>query len=312
MDNIRIRVVIVNYNTKEALIECLESVLNSELFGIDLQIHVIDNNSKDDSMIKAEKLFENNGQLTFVRNNDNLGFAKACNIGADNFSGDLLLFLNPDCFVESDVIQETSRYILQKENESIGVLGIKLLDEYGQATTSHASFPTNWNLFYSTLGLDKILPSYFKPVLQKSFANEIMVVDQIMGSFYLIKVDVFNRVGSFDERFFVYYEEVDLSYRLRMLGYNNVCFPKVFATHLGGHSSEQFSVNRLYYSLKSRWKYWRKHMRSIDLIIYLVIFVMEFFSRIFHSIVRCNFRKISEILSSYILLLKNSLYVRQK
>ena len=312
MYNVRIRVVIVNYNTKEALIECLGSVLNSELSGIDLQIHVIDNNSQDDSMIKAEKLFENNGQLTFIRNSDNLGFAKACNVGANNFSGDLLLFLNPDCFVESDVIQETSRYILQKENESIGVLGIKLLDKDGQATTSHASFPTNWNLFYSSLGLDKNLPSYFKPVLQKSLSNEITVVDQIMGSFYLIKVDVFKRVGSFDERFFVYYEEVDLSYRLRMLGYNNVYFPKVFATHLGGHSSEQFRVNRLYYSLKSRWKYWYKHMKTIDLIIYFFIFFIEFFSRIFHVIVKCNFRKTLEILCSYIVLLKNSLYARQK
>jgi N-acetylglucosaminyl-diphospho-decaprenol L-rhamnosyltransferase len=304
-NKIKLRIVIVNYNTSDSLYKCIDSINFSDLIDFKLEVFVVDNNSFDNSITFLEKKVYDNFILKLIKNSKNLGFAKACNQGAEGYNGDFLLFLNPDCYLEQNVISEVVKYFISNQEKRIGVLGIKLLDNELNPTTSYCYFPTTWNWFYTIIGLDRILPKIFKPVLQSSNTDEIENVDLVMGSFYLIKNSLFQKLQGFDERFFVYYEEVDLSFRIKLEGYKNVHYPLVKAIHLGGASSNQFKVHRLVYNMTSRWLYWKKHKNSFNQIIHWILFGLEFFSRILYSISHFDLKKIIDIFKSYVLFFKS-------
>jgi GT2 family glycosyltransferase len=298
-----LRIVIVNFNTSEALQKCIDSILKSLYRNLKLELRIVDNHSTDNSLEFIDKYEFLDIDFQIIKNNLNLGFGKACNQGAENFTGKYILFLNPDCFLSEDVLEKTINYFQNNGKENVGIIGIKQLDERLVVSTSYANFPSNYSLLISILKLDILFPKYFKSSLISPSATSCIEVDQIMGSFFLVKNNLFLKLQGFDEQFFMYYEEVDFSLRASNVGVKSIYFPFVTAIHIGGKSSENFIAERLFYNLKSRWQYWKKHKDVFALIIYCLIFILELFVRLFLALITLNLKSLSNTLKSYFFLM---------
>ena len=251
-------VVIVNWNTGRELKEALSSLAASHRDRLILErVVVVDNASSDRS---CEDLIRTQLPLTVIRNAVNRGFAAACNQGAAGSTADYLLFLNPDTKLFPDTLANTLAFMEQDLAGSIGICGVRLVDAAGAASTVGARFPTASAFVAQAFGIDRLMPARFPPLLVSADAfADTGEVDQVIGAFFLVRRDLFSRLGGFDERFFVYFEEVDLSLRARREGYRSVCFVGATAVHHGGRSSGQVRAARLFYSLRSRLRYAFKH-----------------------------------------------------
>ncbi|WP_082925946.1 glycosyltransferase family 2 protein [Halomonas sp. G11] len=250
-----IDIVIVNWNSGHQLKECVDSVIihnNGEVS----QIIVVDNGSTDDSANAIEAL----PYVDVIRTGQNLGFGAACNLGAKTGKSPYILFLNPDTLLEADSISVPLAYMERRENEKIGICGIQLVDEQGKVNHTCAHYPTLRRLVSSALGLDKLPSLKGSGVHMKDWDHlSSCAVDHVMGAFYLIRREVFEQVGGFDERFFVYLEDVDLSKVVKDNGWYCWYLKEAKAFHAGGGTSRQVKANRLFYSLRSRLLYAFKH-----------------------------------------------------
>jgi GT2 family glycosyltransferase len=202
--------------------------------------------------------------------------ALACNLGARHAQGKYLLFLNPDAALYKDTLSIAMTFMEHPENAKIGICGVQLIDENGATTTSAARFPTLRILAGRTFGLAKVLPGVF-PVnfMSDDELNESKIVDQVIGAFFLIRKGVFDLCQGFDERFFVYFEEVDLSLRAKRLGYSSYFLSDARAFHRGGGCSDRVKAARLFYSLRSRVLYAEKHYSSIPYVLLIVLTAVE-------------------------------------
>lgn len=251
-------VVIVNWNTRDALADCVVSI-GAAADGVSLsRVVIVDNASNDASLdraVDAARL-----PLTVLRNATNAGFAAACNQGAAGSTADYLLFLNPDTRLEDDTLVRTLAFLEQPENRDVGICGIRLLDDEGRPSTSAARFPTPRVIAGQATGLSRLLPTIFPPhLLTAADCPDTRDVDQVIGAYFIIRRSLFERLGGFDERFFVYFEEVDLSLRAKQAGYRSVYYAGATAYHTGGLSSDQVKAARLFYSLRGRLLYAWKH-----------------------------------------------------
>lgn len=250
-------IVIVNWNTGNALAVCLASIVQAAS-AIDLQrVVVVDNASTDDSLALAAAAPVT---PTIIRNADNRGFAAACNQGAAGSAADYLLFLNPDTRLEPGTLSRTLAFMEAPAQRDVGICGIRLLDDDGRPSTSAARFPTPRVIAGEATGLSRLLPALFpRHLLTERDVTGTRDVDQVIGAYFLIRRPLFDRLGGFDERFFVYYEEVDLSLRAKHAGFRSVYFAEATASHTGGLSSDQVKAARLFYSLRGRLLYAWKH-----------------------------------------------------
>ena len=297
-----LHIVIVNWNTGDELRRCLEAV-SAASAGVPLRdVTVVDNASTDGS---CEGLDDLDLPLHVVRNADNRGFAAACNQGADGSDSDYLLFLNPDTQVTADALREPLAYMEAPANAAVGICGIRLLTADGRATTSGARYPSLRIFLGQATGLSRLLPSAFPEHLMD--ADECAaqrVVDQIIGAFFLIRRRLFDELDGFDERFFVYFEEVDLSLRAARRGFISVCLGHVSAQHIGGLSSNQVRARRLFYSLRSRFLYAGKHFSVPSRAGVLALtFLVEFPARLLRAAVGGSLTEAREILRAYRMLL---------
>jgi len=251
-------IVIVNWNSGEQLRRCLESIQATSRDKFELtRVVVVDNTSCDGS---ADDLHDGTLPLTLIRNTENRGFAAACNCGAKTSHADYLLFLNPDVRLISNSLVEPVAFMEKPENAKVGICGIQLLDEQGQVSPTCSRFPTAFTYFSRMLGLDRLFPNLFPGhFLETSDHGQSREVDQVMGAFLLIRRTLFDRLGGLDERFFVYFEDLDLSYRAFEAGWQSHYLAAAQAYHKGGGCSEQVKAARLFYSLRSRILYSYKH-----------------------------------------------------
>jgi N-acetylglucosaminyl-diphospho-decaprenol L-rhamnosyltransferase len=151
------------------------------------------------------------------------------------------------------------------EQRQAGICGIRLVDGDGRPTTAAARFPTLRVLFGEATGLGRIAPAVFpRHLLSDRECSTTRVVDQVIGAFFLIRRHVFEALGGFDERFFVYFEEVDLSYRAKAAGWRSMYFAGAEALHHGGLSSDQVKAARLFYTMRSRLLYADKHYSPLS------------------------------------------------
>jgi GT2 family glycosyltransferase len=189
--------------------------------------------------------------IVAICNAENRGFAAACNQGAQGSAADYLLFLNPDTVVGDATLSSVVDFMQAPAQADVGVCGIRLVDEEGRPSTAAARFPTLPMLVGEATGLSRlgVLPRH---LLTAAECRHTRDVDQVIGAFFLIRRSLFESLGGFDERFFVYFEEVDLSYRARLAGWRSVYFAGAEAFHHGGLSSGQVRAKRLFYSLRSR------------------------------------------------------------
>jgi GT2 family glycosyltransferase len=297
-------IIIVNWNSGDFLWHCLESIDLTCKDGLSLQrVFVVDNASTDDSIDSLPAL---EMSLTVIRNEQNCGFAAACNQGAQGSQADYLLFLNPDVYLDPASLSVPIYFMENPQNTSIGICGIRLVDSEGQITISASRFPTPPVLLGKMSGLSRIFPQIFPPhALTRAELQQNRRVDQVMGAFFLIRRPIFEQLNGFDERFFMYFEEVDLSLRASQNGFASYYLADVSAYHKGGGTSEKVKATRLFYSLRSRTLYEFKHYSwPIGLFLTATMFLVELPMRlIVLSIIRRSFTNFSETLTGYRMLL---------
>ncbi len=225
--------------------------------GIDLQrVVVVDNASSDQSLTSVR---ETDLPICVHANASNLGFAAGCNQGARSSKATYLLFLNPDTRLTTHSLKEPLYFMEQGRNASVGICGIRLLDDGGAPATCSAKFPTQSSMWAEGTGLHRLSAKRFGTRRQSGPVEPVECVDQIIGAYFLVRREVFERLDGFDETFFVYFEEVDFSLRARRAGYTSCVLGNVSAFHTGCCSSNQVKDKRLFYSWRSRLIYARKH-----------------------------------------------------
>jgi len=299
-----IDIVIVNWNAGGQLRECLELIAATNRADVELhRVVVVDNGSVDGS---AEGLSTIDLPLHIVRNEHNRGFAAACNQGAKDSNGHYLLFLNPDIRLLPDALAKPVAFMERPQNRQVGIVGIQLLGSGGRVTKTCARFPTPGRFLSRMLGLDQALPRVFPSHFMTEWDHQATrEVDQVMGAFFLIRRAVFEALRGFDERFFVYFEEVDLSLRARILGWRTFYLSDAQAHHRGGGTSERVRGVRLFYSLRSRILYAYKHFWWWSAtVVTVATLVLEPVARLSLAAARGSARELGATLQGYALLLR--------
>jgi GT2 family glycosyltransferase len=269
-------IVIVNWNSNDYLQKCINSIFTKTNEKYVHKVIIIDNDSKDGSLDKIAR----NEKIHIIRNSENKGFAYACNQGFQLCHQSYVLLLNPDTQLYQDTLSACVGFM--NEHPDIDVLGAQLIDDNGNIAPSCARFPTPGRLFSDALGLSKILPAVFPPAILMTGWNhsESRYVDQVMGAFMFMRPSVFEKTGYFDERFFVYFEELDFSKRLAKLGGKSFYNTNIRAIHTGEGTTQSVKAFRLYLNLKSRLQYSKKHFSRLGyFLVWITTYFIEPFSR---------------------------------
>ena len=302
-------IIIVNWNSGNQLKQCLSSIEKAKRRNFTLKEVIIVDNASSDGSLRGINSF--NLPIRIIKNEENMGFAKACNIGARKATGDFILFLNPDVVVFENTFENLFEYIRKYDKPEIGIYGVQLLDNNGEIQRTCARFPNLWHLIIRALGLDLMRVRFFKSYRLNEWSHqETKEVDQVIGAFFLIKRPLFEKLNGFDERFFVYFEELDLSKRARNLGFKTKYVTEAKAYHKGGGTSEKVKGRRLFYNVRSRIIYAMKHFGFWKgLLLMSISFTLEPFLRIAYSFKRGNFRDALEVIKGYRDLYKNSIRI---
>lgn len=251
-----IDIVIVNWNAGTRLRCCLESIARHALAEV-AGVVVVDNGSTDGS---ADNLDVPGLPLQIIRNADNPGFARACNQGAAIGQSAYVLFLNPDTEIFQGSLRTPLDYMMDPDHQDVGVCGIQLVDESDSVARTCSRLPSLRRLTIGALGLNKLPWLRSSGMAMRNWDHQsTRAVDQVMGAFFLTRRQVFDALQGFDERFFVYFEEVDFCCRAKRAGWEVMYLSNARAYHEGGGSSRQIKAGRLFYSLRSRLLYGFKH-----------------------------------------------------
>lgn len=231
----QLSVIILNYNVRYFLEQCVLSVQNA-LESIDGEIIVIDNNSLDDSCDMMRQRFPN---VRLIRNKENLGFPKGNNIGVAHAQGEYVCILNPDTVVAEDTFTKVLQFA--KKQSDLGIVGVKLIDGTGNfLPESKRGVPTPFVAFTKVTGLYKIFPKsriFGQYYAQHLDENENGEVEILVGAFMFMKRDLYQQVSGFDEHCFMYSDDIDLSYRVLKEGKSNYYFHETTVIHYKGEST---------------------------------------------------------------------------
>jgi len=261
-NNIMISIIIVNWNAGIQLFDCVSSIIQYH-HNLVSSVIIVDNASTENSLERVERLTNLPFKLYIIRNADNRGFCAACNQGAALANSDFLLFLNPDSRLFERSLLVPVTFIQRPENADIGVVGIQLLDENDCIERSCARFPSLGIFLAHALGINRLPGLRHLNMHMVNWAhNETRLVDHVIGSFFLVRRSLFETLGGFDERFFVYLEDLDFSFRAHQFGWHSVYLTEVQAFHAGGGTSRQVKAHRLFYTLRSRLLYGFKHFKA--------------------------------------------------
>ncbi len=252
-----ISVIIVNYNVEFFLEQCLNSVRKA-MEGINGQVFVVDNNSIDGSVEMVRTKFP---EYSLIDNKENLGFSKANNQAVRLSDAKYILLLNPDTVVEEDTFSRVIDFM--DAHADAGGLGVRMVDGKGVfLPESKRGLPTPAVAFYKIFGLSRIFPkskrfgTYHLGYLSEFETNEI---DILSGAFMLMRSEALDKVGLLDEAFFMYGEDIDLSYRIQKGGYKNYYFPETRIIHYKGESTKKSSVNYVFVFYRAMVIFARKH-----------------------------------------------------
>jgi GT2 family glycosyltransferase len=258
-------VIIINWNVRHLLQKCLASI-QQYLTGIQYEIIVVDNASHDDSQGLLQNWLKQNNNSHVILNSHNLGFAKANNQALKIAQGEFVLFLNPDTeLIDNSLIQAIE---FMRQNSRIGILGGQILGRDNKVQSSVRSFPSLCSQVLILLKLHRLfgqascLKKYFLPNFDY---QKIQEVDQVMGAFLLTRKSLLDALNGFDEKFFLWFEEVDLCWRTKKTNYQIIYYPLVKIKHYGGQSfnqalpySRQKNYNRsLIYFFRKNYPAWQ-------------------------------------------------------
>jgi GT2 family glycosyltransferase len=229
-------VIVVSYNTRQLTDDCLASLCKADVPVGGMQIIVVDNGSKDDSIQTIKKKYP---KVTVIKNKKNLGFSKANNIGATACDARNVLFLNSDTVVKRYSLVKPLKYL--KTHPRVGAITIKLFLKDGTIDyDNHRGFPTPWTAISKFSGLAKVFPNstFFNSYhLGYKKIDKIHQIPVAAGSFLMIPTKLFKQVGMWDEEYFHGGEDIDLCYKINEAGYKIIYYPKVSTLHLRGASS---------------------------------------------------------------------------
>lgn len=300
------RIIIVNWNSGEQLRTCLKSINETSIKGFAIEkVVVVDNASFD----RSQEIYGSyNYHYEIIQNHENMGFAYACNQGAEGCNSDYILFLNPDTILFKDTLSNLSKFLSIKDS-NIGIVGIQLIDENGDISKTCSRFPTKRQRIGKILGITKLFPST-SANMQEWAHNESREVDQVIGAFFVVDENLFKTLNGFDERFFMYYEEVDFAKRGYQLGKKSYYFTGAQAFHKGGGTTENVLDKRLFYGLSSFLKYQKKHYGNIALYITFFLELLEYISRLVLLTFTAKKQDRKKLNSAYKMLFKELKYKR--
>lgn len=228
----KLSVIILNYNVRYFLEICILSV-EAALQNIESEIIVIDNNSPDDSCVMVKNRFPN---VKLIENRENSGFPKGNNIGVAQAKGEYICILNPDTVVAEDTFSKLLSFAEMQSD--LGIIGAKLIDGTGKfLSESKRGIPTPFTAFTKITGLYRISDAFGKYYASHLSENQTGKVEILVGAFMLMKRDLYNELGGFDERFFMYGEDIDLSFQAIKSGRQNFYFGETSVIHYKGEST---------------------------------------------------------------------------
>lgn len=305
----KLSIIIVNYNVRYFLEQCLNSVYKATP-NINAEVFVVDNNSPDDSVAMVKEKFP---QVNLIHNLKNVGFSKANNQAIEIAKGEYVLLLNPDTVVEEDTFEKCIAFMDAHPNA--GGLGVKMIDGSGTfLPESKRGLPTPAVSFYKIFGLSKLFPKsktfakYHLGYLKEDETNEIEVLS---GAFMWMRKSVLEEVGYLDNAFFMYGEDIDLSYRITLAGYKNYYFPEAKIIHYKGESTKKGNINYVFVFYNAMIIFSKKHFakkaKAFSFFINIAIYLRAFVAILFRFIKSIMLPLIDILIISTILLILNYL-----
>lgn len=293
----QLTIIIVNWNSGDLLHNCVSSLLDSSYS--DYMCYIIDNDSSDDSFKKVrEKYYDK--RLVYIKNECNIGFGRACNSVLSLIKSEYVLLLNPDTLLNKYSLANAIGFI--DEHQNIDVLGIQNITKDNSILRTCSRFPNTLRLINDIVGLSKVMPGIFKPatIMTDWDHCDSRFIDHVSGAFYLVRFKILSLTGFFDERFFLYMEDLDLSKRIIERGGRIFFNADYKIIHEGGGTSKKIPATRLYYSLQSRFLFCEKYKNEISAGFILAIsLLLEPLVRIAGSLIFLKFNEVPVIFKSY-------------
>jgi hypothetical protein len=293
-------IIIVNWNTKEYLLQCVDSILQNK-GSIPMEIIVIDNGSRDRSGEEVKRQFPG---LHLIENGRNLGFAKAVNQGLRVSSGKYSLLLNPDTQLREEGIEKLVSFM--ESHAEAGIAGAQLLNGDGSKQNSIANFPTLTTELLNKSLLRLLFPKKF-PGKEKDYPEPIEV-DSVIGACMMVRRDAVEQVGLLDEDYFLFLEETDWCYRMKRAGWKVYHIPQAEIYHFQGKSAEKDKKRAKVEFYRSRYHFFKKNRGSLQWFILLIGSVIKLVIEVVFTGAECLFtlfsiRKWRQRLSLYVYLL---------
>ncbi|MCK9202812.1 MAG: glycosyltransferase family 2 protein [Bacteroidales bacterium] len=286
----KLSIVIVNYNVKYFLEQCLHSVQNA-CHNLETEIFIVDNNSVDGSIKMVKEKFPD---VHLIQNKDNKGFSAANNQAIRLSKGEYILLLNPDTIVEDDTLAKVVEFM--DLHPDAGGLGVKMIDGKGKfLPESKRGLPTPLVSFFKVFGFSSLFPKshlfgkYHLGYLDK---DSIHKVDVLAGAFMVVRKKVLDEIGLLDESFFMYGEDIDLSYRITQAGYKNYYFPGTRIIHYKGESTKKSSLNYIFVFYNAMIIFAKKHFSQQNARTFSVMINLAIYFRAFISILARFLKKI--------------------
>ena len=279
----KLSVIIVSYNVRHFLEQCLYSVRAASA-GIETELFVVDNASVDGSVKMVKEKFP---EATCIANQENAGFAKANNQAIRQSTGEYVLLLNPDTIVETDTFGKIIAFM--DSHADAGGLGVKMVDGTGKfLPESKRGLPTPGVAFCKVFGLSRLFSksrTFNKYHLGYLDKDKIHQVDILAGAFMLMRKSVLNEIGLLDEAFFMYGEDIDLSYRIIKAGYHNYYYPDARIIHYKGESTKKGSLNYVFVFYNAMIIFARKHYSAKNAQLFTILINIAIYFRAFLSII---------------------------
>ncbi|MEZ5082428.1 MAG: glycosyltransferase [Bacteroidales bacterium] len=296
----KLSVIIVNYNVQYFLEQCLHSVRKASQ-GIDMEVFVVDNDSVDGSVAMTRDKFP---EVKIISNKTNVGFSSANNQAIKLAGGEYILLLNPDTIVEEDTFSKIINFM--DLHEDAGGLGVNMVDGKGNfLPESKRGLPTPDVAFYKIFGFSKLFPKskifgkYHLGFLDKDKTHEVEILS---GAFMLLRKSVLDKIGLLDESFFMYGEDIDLSYRIIKAGYKNYYFAGTRIIHYKGESTKKSSVNYVVTFYNAMIIFAKKHFSSKNASLFSFLINLAIYFRAFLAIMNRFLSKMFLPLTDMVLL----------
>ncbi|MDQ3142460.1 MAG: glycosyltransferase family 2 protein [Bacteroidota bacterium] len=305
----KLSVIIVSYNVRHFLEQAISSALKA-LQNISGEILVVDNHSVDDSVHMIQSKFPS---VKLFARKENLGFSKANNLAIKEAKGEFILLLNPDTLVPEDCFSKCLDFF--EAHPDAGALGVKMIDGSGYLLPeSKRGFPGLWVSFCKMSGLGKLVPrsKFFNGYYMGHLSYEtVQEIEVLSGAFMMIRKKVLDLVGHLDERYFMFGEDIDLSYRIHLAGYHNYYLPDPVIVHYKGESTSKSSVNYVFHFYRAMILFAEKYIKGGKGILFILLLKLIIYSKAGMTLVKNFLSKFQWLILDAFFILSASFLIKK-